>query len=153
MEEDQSGRGPFAVRELQAVFDAPLFTDHERPTGAKGAAGVWLPLLALFNGARQGELAGLKASNIRQEANTPLLFIVAERRAGKRVKTKVSERVIPVHPQLVQLGFLKYVDERRREGEHAWLFPAMPYRQQLISTAIVGRGDRSENANARQHGR
>lgn len=125
VEEEQSERGPFTIKELQAIFDAPLFTLQESPTGAKGAAGIWLPLLALFNGARQGELAGLKASNIRQEANTPLLFIVAERRAGKRVKTKVSERVIPVHPQLVRLGFLEYVEERRREGEHAWLFPSV----------------------------
>jgi integrase len=125
VEEEQSGRGPFVTGELQAIFDAPLFTRNESPAGAKGTAGVRLPLLSLFNGARQGELAGLKASNIRHEANTPLLFIVADRKAGKRVKTKVSERVIPVHPQLVQLGFLEYVAERRRAGEHAWLFPAV----------------------------
>ncbi|MGY4282046.1 integrase [Bradyrhizobium sp. LM2.7] len=125
VEEEQSGRGPFAIKELQAIFDSPLFTRQESPAGAKGAAGVWLPLLALFNGARQGELAGLKASNIRQEANTPLLFIVADRKAGKRVKTKVSERVIPVHPLLVRLGFLEYVEERRRQGENSWLFPSV----------------------------
>lgn len=125
VEEEQSGRGPFTIQELQAIFDAPLFAHQESPIGAKGAAGVWLPLLALFNGARQGELAGLKASNIGHEANTPLLFIVADRKAGKRVKTKVSERVIPVHPELVRLGFLEYVDERRRQGEHAWLFPTV----------------------------
>lgn len=53
------------------------------------------------------------------------LFIVADRKAGKRVKTKVSERVIPLHPELVRLGFLDYVEERRRQGEHAWLFPTV----------------------------
>lgn len=125
VEEEQSGRGPFTIQELQAILDAPLFTHQESPTGAKGSAGVWLPLLALFNGARQGELAGLRASNIRHEANTQLLFIVADRKAGKRVKTKVSERVIPLHPELVRLGFLDYVEERRRQGEHAWLFPTV----------------------------
>ncbi len=125
VEEEQSGRGPFTIQELQAIFDAPLFTQQESPTGAKGAAGVWLPLLALFNGARQGELAGLRASNIRQEADTPLLFIVADRKAGKRVKTKVSERVIPVHPHLVRLGFLEHVEERRQQGGDAWLFPSV----------------------------
>ncbi len=125
VEEEQSGRGPFSLDELQAIFDTALFTRNDSPAGAKGAAGVWLPLLSLFNGARQGELAALKASNIRHEANTPLLFIVADRKAGKRVKTKVSERVIPVHSELVQLGFLEYVAERRRAGEHAWLFPAV----------------------------
>jgi integrase len=123
VEEQQSGRGPFATRELQAIFDAPLFTRGDSPAGAKGTAGVWLPLLALFSGARQGELAGLKASDVREEAGTPLLFIVADRKAGKRLKTKVSERAIPLHPKLVQLGFLEFVAERRHEGEHAWLFP------------------------------
>lgn len=125
VEEEQSGRGPFAIKELQGIFDAPLFRSEESPAGAKGAAGLWLPLLAAFSGARQGELAALKASNVKQEANTPLLFIVADRKAGKSVKTKVSERVIPVHPQLVSLGFLEYVNGRRSEGEQAWLFPAV----------------------------
>jgi integrase len=125
VEEERSGRGPFVLRELQAIFDAPLFTKNESPAAAKGLAGVWLPLLALFTGARQGELAALKASNVREEDNTPLLFIVAERKAGKRLKTKVSERVVPVHPLLAQLGFLEYLAERRRDGEHAWLFPGV----------------------------
>jgi len=125
VEEEQSGRGPFVVRELQRIFDAPLFTRHECPVGAKGAAGFWLPLLALFSGARQAELAGLRVSNVEHEGDTPLLFIVAERKASKRIKTKASERVVPVHPELVALGFLEYVVERRRDGEHAWLFPTV----------------------------
>jgi integrase len=125
VEEEQSGRAPFAVKELQKIFDAPLFTAHEWPEGAKGAAGVWLPLLALFNGARQAELAGLKVSNVEEDAptGTPLIFIVAERKAGKSLKTRSSERVVPIHPQLVKLGFLKFVAERRRDGADAWLFP------------------------------
>jgi hypothetical protein len=103
------------VRALQALekrnaglpVETPLFTALECPKGAKGAAGVWLPLLALFSGARQAELAGLQVANVQHETDTPLLFIVADRKAGKTLKTKVSERVIPVHPQLVELGFLE----------------------------------------------
>ena len=45
--------------------------------------------------------------------------------AGRRLKTKTSERVVPVHPQLIALGFLKYVDARREERERAWLFPTV----------------------------
>jgi integrase len=125
VEEDQSSRGPFVTHELQAIFNAPLFTKNESPMAAKGLAGVWLPLLALFTGARQGELAGLKASNVREEDDTALLFIVADRKSGKRLKTKVSERVVPVHPRLIELGFLELVAERKRDGEHAWLFPGV----------------------------
>jgi integrase len=125
IEEEQSERAPFVSSELQKIFDDPLFTSHVWPEGAKGAAGVWLPLLALFTGARQAELAGLKVSNVQEDDVTgaPLLFIVSERKAGKSLKTKSSERVVPVHPQLVKLGFLKFVAERRREGADAWLFP------------------------------
>jgi hypothetical protein len=64
--EEQSERAPFVSSELQKIFDNPLFTSHEWPEGAQGAAGVWLPLLSLFNGARQAELAGLKVSNVQK---------------------------------------------------------------------------------------
>jgi hypothetical protein len=39
LEEDQSEREPFAARDLQTIFNAPLFTDHKLPTGAKGTLG------------------------------------------------------------------------------------------------------------------
>jgi integrase len=127
VEEEQSSRGPFDARELQKVFRAPLFTANEEPEGAKGAAGVWLPLLALFTGARRGEIAALKVENVQKDetTRTPLLFIIADRKAGKRVKTKTSERVVPVHPELVELGFLKFVEDRKRDGDQTWLFSAV----------------------------
>jgi integrase len=125
VEEDQSARDSFVTSELQVVFDDPLFTSHEWPVGARGAAGVWLPLLSLFTGARQSELAGLKASNITEDeaTGTPLMFIVSDKKTGRRLKTKPSERVIPIHSQLIELEFLKFVAERRGENPDAWLFP------------------------------
>jgi integrase len=72
-------------------------------------------------------LAGLRASDVKEEpaTGTPLMVIVADRKAGRRLKNKSSERVVPVHPQLVDLGFMKYVAARRREGDKAWLFPTV----------------------------
>jgi integrase len=123
LEEEQSDRGSFDVSELQAVFDAPIFTGGEVPVGAQGAAGFWLPVVALFTGARQAEIAGLQASNVQELEGVPLLYIQANRRAGKRIKTKASERVVPVHPELVKLGFLSYVADRAHDHTDAWLFP------------------------------
>ncbi|MBR0870299.1 site-specific integrase [Bradyrhizobium tropiciagri] len=127
LDEEQSQREPFDARDLQTIFNAPLFTEHKLPLGAKGAAGIWLPLLALFAGARQAEYAGLRVSDIREDGNpsVPLMWFTRDTKAGRRLKTKSSERVVPVHPQLVGIGFLKYVAERRREGEQAWLFPTV----------------------------
>ena len=128
LEGEQSTRDAFDPRGLQTIFDAPLFTHQEIPKGGKGSAAVWLPLLAVFMGGRQGEFAALRVSDIRTdtETNIPLLWIVRDPTAGKRVKSDAGERVVRVHPQLVRLGFLEYVEARRTEdGDKAWLFPAV----------------------------
>lgn len=127
LEEEQSQREPFDARDLQTIFNASLFTEHKLPVGAKGDAGIWLPLLALFAGARQAEYAGLRVSDIREDeaSRVPLMWFTRDLKAGRRLKTKSSERVVPVHPQLIKIGFLDYVATRRKVGEQAWLFPTV----------------------------
>ncbi|WP_194391685.1 site-specific integrase [Bradyrhizobium sp. CCBAU 51765] len=127
LEEEQSEREPFDARDLQTIFNAPLFSEYKLPIGGKGEAALWLPLLALFAGARQAEYAGLRVSDVREDEETgvPLMWFTRDTKAGRRLKTKTSERVVPVHPQLTALGFLEYVAARRKEGERAWLFPTV----------------------------
>ncbi|MGM4919556.1 DUF6538 domain-containing protein [Tardiphaga sp. 813_E8_N1_3] len=124
--EDRSERTSFETAELQLLFNTPVFTQHKYPVGAHGDAGFWLPILALFSGARQAELGSLAVANVRVDAetSTPLLYFVTDRARGKRLKTETSERVVPVHPKVLALGFMDYVERRRRaEGPDAWLFP------------------------------
>jgi hypothetical protein len=101
VQEDQSGRTSFETAELQLLFAAPAYTRHEYPDGGRGPAAFWLPLLALFTGARQGELAGLTAADVQidPESSTPLLFITEKASRGRRLKTKTSQRVVPIHAQ------------------------------------------------------
>lgn len=123
---EQSERTSFDSSDLNTLFAAPVFTQHDYPEGGRGPAAFWLPLLALFNGARQAELAGLTVADIRAEPETgaPLFYITLQATRGKRLKTKASQRVIPVHPELVKLGFLEFVEEvRRASGADAFLFP------------------------------
>jgi integrase len=51
-------------------------------------------------------------------------FIAIEPGDGKRVKTKSSKRRVPIHPALVKLGFLAYV-EKQRAGGQVQLFPEL----------------------------
>jgi integrase len=123
---EQSERTSFENPDLKLLFAAPVFTKHEYPEGGRGPAAFWLPLLSLFNGARQAELASLTAADVQTESetSTPLLYITAQASRGKKLKTKASQRVVPIHTQLVSLGFLKFVDDvRKRDGEKAFLFP------------------------------
>jgi integrase len=125
--EEDSERAPFDLTELQMIFNAPLFSGRAPPLGAKGVAGIWLPLLALFTGARQAEIAGLTVADVvaAGDMDLPFLLVTEQLKRGKKLKTKSSQRAIPIHPQLVMLGFLEYVEMRRRFGETAWLFPTV----------------------------
>lgn len=128
VEGERSTRDAFDPRGLQTIFDAPLFTHQEIPEGGKGPTAVWLPLLAVFMGGRQNEFASLRVQDIREDQDThiPLMWIARDTTAGKRIKTDAGERVVPVHPQIIQLSFLDYVAQRKAEdGDKAWLFPAV----------------------------
>jgi integrase len=166
LEEERSTREPFNRKELQAIFNAPLFTNPgATPEGGKGPAAVWLPLLALFTGGRQAEFAGLRVSDIRDDDDSGAALIWIERSNGRSVKTGTSERVVPVHSELVSLGFLKHVAARKREdGDKAWLFPLIAPDQKgglrawskwfghYLSSAHIGIDDADKVFHSFRHG-
>jgi integrase len=123
--EDDPAGGPFEPNELQTLFASPVFTGGEPPRGGQGDVAFWLPMLALFTGARRGELATLQVGDVIKDEATRswTLAIHADEDAGKKLKTKASARTIPVHPELVRLGFLTLVEAARKRGDDAWLFP------------------------------
>lgn len=125
-EEAVRGGAPFELSDLPVIFRTPVYTDGARPAGGQGEAAFWLPLLALFTGARLNELTSLRASDVAHNeiVGAECILIKAEKRAGKRLKTEQSERFVPLHPQLIASGFLEYVREQSAErGANAWLFP------------------------------
>jgi integrase len=132
---DDPEGGPFEPDELRTLFASPVFTAGERPEARQGDVAFWLPVLALFTGARREELASLRVADISKDEPTGhwTLAIRAEKKANKSLKTKGSARTIPVHPTLVHLGFLDLVEAARKRGEasphcggnEAWLFPAV----------------------------
>lgn len=115
-------RLPYDVDDLKRIFASGVFTNGERPQGGGGEAAYWLPLLAPFTGARLEELGQLLASDVRQDGEVWYLDINTKD-AGKRLKTASSERKVPLHPELVRLGFVAYADSRRKKGDGSKLFP------------------------------
>jgi integrase len=121
---DASDRDAFTVEELNTLFATPVFAKGERPAPGKGDAAFWLPLLSLYSGARRSELSGLRANDVQEIERVPCLLFVEDKSVGKRLKSATALRTVPVHPQLITLGWLRHVDAvRRREGDSAWLFP------------------------------
>jgi integrase len=141
LEEAVPSRDPWQVDELKLLFGSPVFTSRARPVGGRGEAAFWLPLLALFTGARLGELAPLTPADISTDASTGIAVITIKEdlEQGRTLKTLVSRRAIPVHPELVRIGFLEFVDDVRSGGKEARLFPLLtPGPSRLLKNVIFG---------------
>jgi integrase len=120
---DEQGGGPFEPEELQRLFRCPIFTKGERPEGGQGETSFWLPLLALFTGCRRSELTKRKARDVSEIEGQWCLSIVSAK--DQPLKTLGSARTLPIHPELVRLGFLEFVKVAKAQGEDGWLFPAV----------------------------
>jgi integrase len=126
--EERSNRQPWELEELKLLFGSPIYLQGERPLGGKGEAAYWLPLVALFSGARLNELAPLCVDDVKLDTASGVRFItvIEDADAGRSVKTDSSVRAVPIHSELVRIGFIEFVDHvRQNEGSSARLFPKL----------------------------
>lgn len=74
----------------------------------------WLPLVMLFSGARPNEILQLEVGDIRQtKAGVSFMDLMNEDET-KQVKNEASRRRVPIHSELIKLGFLRFVEERKK---------------------------------------
>lgn len=120
---------PYTTDQLTRIFASPLFTSCQSEDAPHRPGNLqirdhrfWLPLLSLFTGARMGELAQLLTADVRQDRGRWIIHITREGDDAKTTKTKGSQRVVPVHPELEHLGFITFHAARAATGD-ARLFP------------------------------
>jgi integrase len=106
---------PFDNAKLRAIFSSPLFrkckgggVEHLKGKEEIRDWRYWLPWLAVYSGGRLGELAQLLVTDVRKEHGHWILHVTTEGSDSKRTKTGGSQRIVPVHSQLIRLGFDRY---------------------------------------------
>jgi len=87
----------------------------------KDAALRWIPWLLAYTGARVGEMAQLRAVDVREKDGIRYLQITNEGE-GQSVKTSASRRDVPVHRAVIREGFMKFVASIPKGG---YLFGAL----------------------------
>lgn len=130
-------RRPWSDTELVKLFGSEVHTAYRLPRDAKAGhdAAYWVPLLGLFTGARLGELCQLTPADVQTVEGIPAITITDEG-DGKTVKTDAGKRTIPLHPELIRLGFLNYA-QRMRDQRAASLWPRMSLRKDRASGACL----------------
>ena len=134
-DDDEEDPTHYTVEELNRLFRAPLYTgcvDDKRGYAKPGSNVIrrgrfWVPLIALFHGLRCNEAAQLYTEDVCEADGIPY-FEIRETRADKSkcdklLKSKQSARKVPIHPELIKIGFLEYLEERRADLSHPRLFP------------------------------
>jgi site-specific recombinase XerD len=122
-------RFPFTGDQLKTIFASPLFATclGDSQESKPGNVAVrdwryWLPWIGLYSGARLGEMAQLSTVDVRQIHGIWVMHITEEGSPLKSTKTAGSMRVVPVHGELIKLGFIDYHAAIVARGEKQ-LFP------------------------------
>jgi integrase len=112
-------RDVFTDADLASIFSAD-FANLRRGSRPED---FWLPLLMLHTGARNEEIAQLATDDV-EEIDGVLCIQIRADHSWQQLKTPGSRRKVPVHPVLVKLGFLDYVEQVRR-ARHERVFPLL----------------------------
>lgn len=117
-------RRAFEMGELNKLFSCTVFTEHKLPRGQVGESAYWMPLMGPFVGARIEELAQMRLADIEIINGAWSLRICNLEPTTQKLKNSNSFRRVPIHDELIKLGFLRYVCELKRCGEER-LFPSL----------------------------
>ena len=106
-------RNPFDRDELKKIFNIKTYPDsHLRKNQAK----FWVPIIALYHGCRLNEICQMDVMDVVREKNIPC-FSINSNNKDKSLKNSGSHRVIPIHPKVLDMGFLQYVEYQRKNKQ------------------------------------
>lgn len=101
-------REPYSAEDIQVIVSKLNF-DSAKPER------YWIPMIGMYSGMRLDEICQLHIADIVKIDKIDC-FNVNET-GDKKLKTETSRRIVPIHPKLVELGFIKYVDALRTGGK------------------------------------
>lgn len=120
---------PFSPEDVQNIFAHPVWhgaaskRDWQKPGQHIVRDGLyWIPAITALTGARRAEIAGLRLDDIEIMDGIPTFRI--RENINRSVKTLGSERDVPIHPQLLDLGIMEYARNLHKSDE-CDLFPDM----------------------------
>jgi integrase len=113
-EDDERGFDP---DQALTILSATVATPSHLISKEMKAARRWVPWICAYSGARVNEITSLLPSDVQQIMGNWCFVLRPEITKGKRL------RRVPIHKHLIEQGFLKYVEDRRRSGKPLFYEP------------------------------
>jgi integrase len=117
----ETQRGPFTKEQTRLIYKELTANTSGL---VRSESHKWGSLIGLFTGARLNEICQLDIADIQEQNGLCFLNITDEGDNKKRVNARSSRRKVPVHSELIRLGFLEFV-KSRSGGQR--LFPDYNY--------------------------
>mgnify|MGYP000501161526 CR=1 FL=1 len=113
-------RQPFTKEELRKILNPKTYhswsINFTHPFRKERVSNqmpyYWVFLLGIFSGMRTNEMCQLRLSDLKRVDKIWFMFV--EDSEETRVKTESSIRKVPLHPQLIDMGFIDYVGNLRK---------------------------------------
>lgn len=129
----RSQRLPFSQEQLLTLFSSPLFKGCQTLASCHKTGRViplqshkyWAPLIGLYSGMREQEILQLYVEDVRQYDDT-WVFDLNLNHPDKKLKTIRSKRLVPLHGDLISLGFLSFLESRTKQDAKGRLFSDAP---------------------------
>ena len=100
----KSKRKPFTPDELKRIFDP------ERLATVKDPSDFFVPIMGLLTGSRPASICQLRLGDVRREDGLTVISY-HDYYEGNSSKTEATNRIVPLHPLLEKIGFLRYLDD------------------------------------------
>ena len=126
---------------MSQLFLIPVFTGRSAPSGSIQVgpivwhnASYWVPIILAYSGARLGEVCGLRTEDIKQRGG--IWYMELRDQAARELKRTASIRDVPLHPEIIRLGFLEFLDAIAKAGEDR-LFPELYSPGRAVTSGFV----------------
>ncbi len=99
---------PYTEEQLLEIFNPKHTYFKENPDA------YFVCLIALFTGARANSALTLQYDDVLVKDGIDSIYF-RENHKIKQLKNEASERIVPIHPQLLEAGFLDYVQQNKKK--------------------------------------
>lgn len=154
-------RHPFSDKQLNTIFASEWYDPESEKMRSRMkwdlAARYWIPLLCLHHGFRVREATQLCLHDITR-GPIPLMAIQVDTEddvdspsrtqlPNRSLKNDATKRIVPIHPKLIELGFMELVEQAESRGRNSPLFvSSLPEVNQDMPSSGTTTSDTNEAA-------